>query len=509
LVRYLDLATVMLACAAVALAAGGPFIPGTPDSIRDLVLVLDGGVEMAAGERAEKLRKVAGAEIVRRAEGTKMVILCVCEGGAQVWSGTETDDAHATIQAHNPGWLQVSSDDALALGREAGRTLADPDFVFCTYRPGRPEGYRLRTVTGEVPNAGVESMEVILDPEGGGRIARLGLRGRGKVEIEGHWSGEVDGTTVVDVALPPGGRVELKASFAGDRFAPDDSVYLIVPERKVPRVLVVAEAEPSPFLSAALQALETTLVIRGPLDRTTPDRAGEAARAQYDLLVFDRCVPPERLTGTRALYIAPPPGALPFKVGEWTAAPAVFDVQKDHFLVAGFDFTRVVPVKARAIWGGEAIAHAAPGPLLAATRSWVALGFDPDRCVFAATPSYPLFLRNAIAHLVQMLPQPAPEFFAVGEDAPGEGIARIEDKGQVRVEDRLIGPPGFWELGEQSFAVNFLEPGLDLASASAASDPLPEVGEKGEPDQPLAAQFSAAALFLLLVAWWVFWRRWR
>ena len=60
----------------------------------------------------------------------------------------------------------------------------------------------LRTVVEKVDNAGIAALEVVGDPEGGGYVARVGLRGHGAVRIEGHWEGDVDTRREVDVALP-------------------------------------------------------------------------------------------------------------------------------------------------------------------------------------------------------------------------------------------------------------------------------------------------------------------
>ncbi|MHC4971308.1 MAG: hypothetical protein ACYTG3_03160 [Planctomycetota bacterium] len=505
-VRWLDLAFVLLACGAIALAAGGPFRPATPDTVRDLVLVLDGGVALRAGTRAARLRKVAEAEIHRRAPGTRFVVIGVDDGGPQVWVGGEAGRALDTVRTHRPGWLPGDRAPALALAREAARPLRDPDLVLCTHRRGgREAGFRLRTVIEEVSNAGVAALEVVGDPEGGGYVARVGLRGAGSVRIEGHWEGDVDGRRQVDVPLPAQGEVRLRVTSARDGFPPDDIAYLRLPERTLPRLLVLARREPSPFLAAALAAMLETGVVAAPLDRTTPDRALEAM-GRYDVLIFDRCAPPEHVTGARALYLAPPPGALPFRVGEVNDAPTLFEVQREHALLKGLDLGRVVPMRARAILGGEALASAAPGPVLSVAAGWIALGFDPDRCVFAASPAYPLFLRNCIAHLAGASPTARAEFHAVGEAAPLRGVATIGED-QVRVGARLLGPPGFWRLGEETLAVNLLWPDLDLDPSAETSDPLPPVGEPGRPRQPLTAPFSAAAILLLLLAWWVFWRR--
>lgn len=504
-VRWLDLVLVLLACGAVALAAGGPFRPATADTVRDLVLVLDGGVALRAADRAERLRKVAEAEVHRRAPGTRFVILGVTDEGPRVWVGGQADRALEAIRAHRPGWLPGDRAPALDLAREAARPLRDPDLVLCTHRRGpRAAGFRLRTVGEPVENAGIAALEMVGDPEGGGYVARLTLRGQGPVRIEGYWEGEVDGRRQVDVALPAEGDVRLRVTSASDGFAPDDVAYLRLPERTLPRLLVLAAGEPSPFLAAALDALAKTGVVAPPLDRTTPDRALEAM-ARYDVLIFDRCAPPERVAGARALYLAPPSGALPFRVGDENDAPALFEVRREHALLKGLDLGRVVPLRARAILGGEALASAAPGPVLSIAPGWIALGFDPDRCVFAASPAYPLFLRNCVAHLAGASPATRAEFFAVGEAAPLRGLAKIGED-HVRVGARLLGPPGFWRIGERTLAVNLLWPDLDLDPPEETSDPLPAVGDPGRPRQPLTAPFSAAAILLLLLAWWVFWR---
>jgi hypothetical protein len=503
--RWLDLVLVLLACALIALAAGGPRVPGTRDRVRDLVLVLDGGVSLRAGKREANLTKVAEAEIRRRAKGTRFAVIGVADEGATLWTGDDVAGAIGAVRAHGSGWTDAPREEALELARAAAEGLREPDVVLVTHRRGRAEGMRLRTVVEEVRNAGIESLAVVGDPESGGSVARLLLRGDGMVSLEGKGDVEVRGTLEVAVPLPPSGEKAIAVKSEGDGFAPDDVAYLVLSEPPRPRLIVVAEGDPSPFLVAALQALEATGAVEGPLDRTTPAHAVEAA-GRYDLLVFDRCAPPERIPGARALYLAPPPGALPFRVGDEGDASALIDVQKEHPLLLGFDFSRVAPLRARAILGGDAVATAAPGPVVGASRGWVALGFDPDRSLLAASPAYPLFLRNAVEFLAPAASAERPEFHAIGETAPIAGLATIEGRGTIRVGGPLLGPPGFWRLPEATLAVNFLARDLDLAPPDEASDPLPGVGEPGVPARPLTPHFSAAAIVLLLLAWWAFWR---
>jgi hypothetical protein len=175
-------------------------------------------------------------------------------------------------------------------------------------------------------------------------------------------------------------------------------------------------------------------------------------------------------------------------------------------LLAGLDLERYPPRRARAILGGRALARAAAGPVLATGPRWVALGFDPDRSVFAASPAYPLFLRNCVLHLTQTLERPEPEYRAVGEAVPVSGVAEIAGAGAVRVDGRLQGPPGFWKINNDVYGVSLLRD-LDLRGPGGASDPLADVGTPARRDRPLTAAFAAAALVFLLVAWWVFWRR--
>jgi hypothetical protein len=446
-------------------------------------------VELRAGERHARLVRLAESEIRRRARGTHFLCVRVDPDGPRLYSGRSRRAAMRFVRAHDAGWRRVPTDEALALARAGAASLTDPDLVFCTHRPGRPDGFRLRTLRDPAPNAGFTALEVVGDPEGGGRLARVRARGRGPAEIPGHWSGDLDGELALELPLPPSGDVALRLVAEGDRFAADDALYLRLPERARPRVLVVSADDPSPFLIGAMRALLETGAVRGPLDRTTPDRVAGAVSA-YDVVVFDRCSPGDRVPGLRALYLAPPGGALPFRLGAPLDAPALFDVDQDHSVLRGTGLWRLPPVRARAILGGEALARAAPGPVLAAGPGWVALSYDPEGGVLASSPAYPLFLRNAIAHLAGDGPARAVEFVRIGER---------RDDGAA-----WDGPPGF--RGEPAAAVNFLEPDLDLAPATAPSEPLAAVGTPAVEDRPLTTSFAGAALLLLLLGWWWAWR---
>ncbi len=497
--RWLDLLLALLASLAAAFAAGGPFVPGEAESVRDLVLVLDGGLEAAAGDRERRLRGLAEAEIGRRAPGSRFVLIAVADGGPNVWSGGDVADALAFVRAHRAGWLPGEREEALELAREAATTLRAADVVLCTFRPGRPEGARLRTIREPITNGGISSVEVLTDAEGGAKIARLGVRGGGTITLEGGIAGE----GVVDVPLTTTGTITLRRQGDPDDFPADDAVFLLLPERRLPHAIVVAEEDPSPFLAAAVAALEETRLLEGPLERTRPAHAAEVVA---DLLIFDRCAPERPLPGVRAIYIAPPAGALPFKVGEWSDATVIFDVRRDHPVLRGFDLASVPLLRAEPILGGSPLARAACGPIVCEGPGWVALGFEPDKTVFAATPSYPLLLRNAIAHLTESIPSEVPEFHAIGEPTPFSGVAETAAGERRRVGGRLIGPPGFWKLGEATVAVNLIREDLDLQSTTDPSDPLPDVGAPALPDRPLAVHAAALALVCLLAGWWVYCR---
>ncbi|MGQ0613342.1 MAG: BatA domain-containing protein [Planctomycetaceae bacterium] len=499
LVRHLDLLLLLLACGAIAGAAGGPFLPGRPDTTRDLVLLLDGGVELRAKGRIEALYAAAREEVARRAPGTEIVVIALRDEGERVSAARTPAEAFAAVDAHAAGWTKLDPGAGFDLGRLAARRMRDPDLVFCTFRASRPEGFRVRAFGGAAPNAGFVALEVLSDPESGGRIARATLRGAGRVRVDEIFDGELRGERLLDLPLRRGGRTEVGVRMEGDAFPYDDVLRFELPEAQAPRVLVVAEGEPSPFLAAAMAALEAVGAIRGPLDRTTPERIREAMQ-DYDLLLFDRCAPLEELPGLRAIYLAPPGGALPFALGEEAGAPVVFDARVGHPLLAGVDLARSPPLRARALRGGEPLAYAAPGPILAASESWVALGFDPDRSILGASPAYPLFLRNAIAHLAATARDTAPEFFTVGERAPARGDAFVEGFGPLALGESVVGPPGFWLAGDRAFAVNLVEPDLDLAGPGSA-DPLPPVGDPGQPDRRLESWFALTAIALLLAAW--------
>jgi len=510
LTRWLDLLLALLACACVALAAGSPYLPGRTSTVRDLVLVMDGGLELRAADRLQKLIKIAEAEVRRRAAGTRYMLVRVDGDGPRLHTGVGRGQALAFVRAQTPGWQRADAEEALALAREGARRFKNPDLVFCTYRPGRPDGFRLRADSAAAINAGFVGLEVLGDSEGGGRIARTVVMGKGHAEIDagdgkGVWVGELDGSRTVDLPLPPFGNVSFSLRTERDEFDADDTLYLSLPEKKRPRVLVVADGDPSPFLISAMAALEKTRAIRGPLDRTQPQHVAEAARA-YDVVVFDRCAPPRAIPGLRALYIAPEGGVLPFKLGAWADAPTLFDVQTEDPLVRGTGFERLPPVRARALRGGTPVASAAPGPVLIRAPGYVALGYDPDACVLASSPAYPLFLRAAIASLAGTAPARESEFVVVGERAPQSGVVTLPDGTTRAVGDRLVGPPGFWSFEEDTWAVNLLVPDLDLSPSTQTSDPVEPVGLPAVPDHPLTPAFAGAGLLFLLAGWWWYWR---
>ncbi|MCZ6572759.1 MAG: hypothetical protein O7C98_06270 [Planctomycetota bacterium] len=501
--RALDLLLVLVSVAAVSLAAAAPYLPGRPGTVRDLVLVLDGGVELRAARRHEELLRAAGGEMARRAPGTRFVIIGVQDEIDTLVSTDRPSVALGAVMRHPAGWTRRPPDEGLALARTAAQDLNDPDLVFVTARRPAAPGFRVHSVGVAVDNRGFTALDVIDDPEGSGRLARVGLAGSGVLEIERIDTGEVwpvagDGARSVDLPLPERGRVVFKLR-GRDGFAYDDAVFLGLMEQPPPRVLVVAEAEPSPFLIAAMEALHKTGHVQGPLQRVTPGHAAEAAN-RYDVLVFDRCAAPV-VVRRPALYIAPPAtSSLPFRVGTERPAPTLFQVRDTHPLLAGLDLERIPPRRGRPVLGGESLARGAPGPLVAAAPGWIALGFDPDACVLASSPAYPLLLRNAIAVLGKRKLSAQPEFFEVGEtvrvggdDAPAQDL-------------RLLGAPGFWDLKGRTLPVNLLLPGLDLTPPDALDGDKPDVGDPGIPDQPLTLPFAGAALFLLGLAWWIFWR---
>ncbi len=528
--RWLDLLLILLAVGAIALASAAPFRPGRPSSVRDLVLVMDGGLSARAGDRLDRLRRVAATEIERRAPNARLVVIAVADAGPQVWAGTDRARALQAIAGHAAGWTDVGWARALELGVAAGAKLKRPDFVFVTHRSWEqaddaPQRWRQRTVRVPVANAGVHALEVVRDPESGGALAELGLHGAGVLVIERVgdgtelWRGEV-GPRPVRVPFGGVGEIALRVrSFDAsnaDGFAPDDTVYVRLPAKKTPRVMVVSDGDPSAFLIAALQAMAVVGAVAEPLERIAPAHVAEAVE-RADYFIFDRCAPSTRPTRP-SLYLAPPPSdALPFRVGAPGPAPALFEVARAHRLLRGIEWERVRPGTARPISSGAALARAAPGVVLAAGDDWVALGFDPEAGVFASSPAFPLFLHNFVHGDAADLDR-APEFWRIDAPPPagapgGDAMWTIrKDNRTVRVGPRLWGAPGFWTLesardhATQRIAVNLLKPDLDLAPATAESDPLADVGRVSIPDQPLVPHFAAAAIAALMLAWYAFWR---
>ncbi len=193
-----------------------------------------------------------------------------------------------------------------------------------------------------------------------------------------------------------------------DAYPRDDAVHFILPSPHAPPVVVVSAKAPDPHLWSAIRLIEPRAVA------ITPERFTEAYEklGAVAVYVFDGVDPPEDLDGGWLLVACGPQGAEVAnpRLLEWDRRAAV------HELV---DYGNVTLRRARLL-KGDPLVVSDRGPVAVwgrrMGRAWIQSGFgfgvaDGD---FALKPSFPIFLRNAIAWLADAGRRAFPRTATVG-----------------------------------------------------------------------------------------------
>ncbi|HEV2108464.1 MAG TPA: VWA domain-containing protein [Thermomicrobiales bacterium] len=229
-----------------------------------------------------------------------------------------------------------------------------------------------------------------------------------------------------DATLPPGGRdVELSWRLpAGVRdveveilnrdILPDDdrAALILRQESSLALDVLLVSDLPSP-LQRALEVLPGARVTTETSDRVTSGISGD-----YDLVVFERTVPPASLPDAALLFVQPPPDN-PFPTTGEMIAPTVVNVAADDPLLRGVDLGGVVfgPTPAYASLDGQSpVVSAEAGPLLfRATvegRRAVVIAFDVAQSNIRQRVAFPILVANIASELV---PSPLPSAVPLGD----------------------------------------------------------------------------------------------
>lgn len=540
---------------------------------RHAIILLDGSTSMGAVDAAtgqtrfEAARQVAISELDELRQGDVATVLIL---------GTRVP----TLEATDPAGLVTLRNRLMTLSPPGGRAnlTSALSLAHDVLLPGQDD--RVTVITdGAVPvdptvvedlGAPVELVVIGRDaPAANVAITELSARGAaGKPNQQelyariANFGPETVRVPVVlttdtieagrqEATLPPYGRdVELSwrlpagvrdvdvAVLVDDALPDDNQAALILRQESnlALNILLVSDM-PSP-VQRALEVLPGAQVTT-----ETSDRVAAGISGDYDLVVFERTVPPTSLPDAAILFVQPPPGA-PFPASGEMTVPAVVNVAADDPLLRGVDLGGLSfgPTPAYDLGAGEVpIVSAADGPLVfRATpqgRQAVVIAFDIAQSNIRQRVAFPILAANIAAELV---PSPLPPSIPLGEPLvyrPSPGASAVEilppageaatlavADGDGEAVNRQIafsdtGSPGSYgvierdsdgvELASGRFVVNAGHPvESDLRAADGLADVLAQASS-GEDDGPgvgltdLWPVLVVAALAVLLLEWFV------
>jgi hypothetical protein len=538
---------------------------------RHAIILLDGSTSMGAVNAAtgqtrfEAARQVAISELDELRQGDVATVLIL---GTRVPTLEATDSAGLVtlrnrLMTLSPPGGRANLTNALSLAHDVllpgqndrvtvitdGAVTVDPTVVEDLGAP-----VELVVIGGGEPAANVAITELSArgaagEPNQQELYARIANFGPETVRVPVVLTTDTIEAGRQEATLPPDGRdVELSWRLpAGvrdvdvevliDDALPDDNraALILRQDSNLALNILLVSDMPSP-VQRALEVLPGAQVTT-----ETSDRVAAGISGDYDLVVFERTVPPTSLPDAAMLFIQPPPGA-PFPASGEMTVPEVVNVAADDPLLRGVDLAGLSfgPTPAYDLGAGDApVVSAADGPLIfRATpqgRRAVVIAFDIAQSNIRQRVAFPILVANIAAELV---PSPLPPAIPLGESLvyrPSSGASAVEilppsgeaatlavaDSDGVAVNRQIAftdtGSPGSYgvterdsngeELASGRFVVNAGHPvESDIRSADGLADVLARASS-GEEEGPgvgltdLWPVLVVAALAVLLLEW--------
>ncbi|HET7545799.1 MAG TPA: VWA domain-containing protein [Polyangiaceae bacterium] len=196
--------------------------------------------------------------------------------------------------------------------------------------------------------------------------------------------------------------LEAKIRFAdgrADDLPADDHAYALMPERRRARVLVVSKGN---------TYLEAALLLDEYLDVTTVLPGKPIPREHFDVAILDGVADALPDTVAAALYLDPPEGGVPLKLGARLSDFGFDTWDKKSPILRFLALGDVQVASGRALTpssGDRVLGASDQGPfLVGGARSghpFVALGFDPRNSDWVLRVAWPLFVLNTINAFVE------------------------------------------------------------------------------------------------------------
>lgn len=353
----------------------------------------------------------------------------------------------------------------------------------------------------------------------------------------------------MEVAAGQGGLLEAHLE-ANDALPIDDDAFAVVFPHPRPRVIVVAEGEPDPFLVGAIEVLSDSLDTEESF-LTTPAALVELVPSlgASDVVIFDRCAPDRALPLANVVTFRAEGAFAPVQSGEAAERLTPWTWDRRHPLLAQVALEPLRVGKGRVLLpaeGDAVLVRAEKGAIAVAGERGgmrvVAFGFAAKDSNLPLLVAYPLLLKNLFSWfafdrwLAFRTEGRVGEPIALGEgfrDWQGQlagGIASVEldYEGKWGVRRRTwvceveggapLLPecpwPGFyrarWGGGHQWVAVNFQGYGESVLEAAEGAGPGPPRFERTAKaafdPETLWLQLAAAGMALLVIEWVVFHR---
>jgi hypothetical protein len=396
-----------------------------------------------------------------------------------------------------------------------------------------PEQVQVLSVFEPVPNVGITAFDVralpgdprrhealvaVTNAGAAASSVKVTIAGSAKAPIERSVDVKPGQTATASVALPDfaGGPVRASIRSDGDSFAADDEAYAFLPVVKVAKVALVTPGN---------RALEQALRLDPRVALTVLTPRQYATRAGFDAYVFDRFAPPAP-PAAPALLVRPPKQAWLPAMGATRAPPMVEswldghpaldnvslrDVQIERAETFETNGTSVVGLARDAAGAALIVAYAAP-------PRWIATGFAIDDSNFAGQASFPMFVVNALAWVLDDPPAIARSLGLVSVPI---AQARVMGPGGYPKDTRFVPEatlfdadvPGVYAAEGESGRLRVVANVMDAALTAVNASRLPP--QRASATMVVASSNSPepwtvlllVAILLMLGEWWTYHRR--
>ncbi|HAK57340.1 MAG: VWA domain-containing protein [Vicinamibacterales bacterium] len=414
--RLLSLLLAITIALLIALALGRPEAGAITGEPREVVIVVDTSITMAAATADGQTRSDHAREAALRLVGDA--------GGADRFLVADTSGHVATAMTADRTQIEAALDrmtPTAARPTFPQLDLTDREVIVISDGVARlalPRTARALSVFEPADNVAIADFEVVTGGDGGGSEVRLVVANHStdakevEIAIDLDAGSDADSrvTEVVTVAGrdavartiaiegSPSGAILARVAADGDALAVDDEAVDYLPP---PRGLRVA------LVSSGNDFLETLLALDARVDLTVvpPDRYG--GDEAVDLYVFDEFAPLVQPSQPALLFR--PPGRA-WLAGSDAVAPlrasetGVTDWDEAHPILEFVSMRDVQIVGARHLEfatdaATRVVATAGGTPLVvarSATPRWVSVNFALDDSDFAMRPSFPMFMQNVL-----------------------------------------------------------------------------------------------------------------